>query len=234
MVTGVSPKSIGEGTAFAIAAQSPSVLILASRTPSKLDEVATTLRTKYSNVEVKTVLLDLMSQTSIEGAVEDIKNKIDQLHVLINNAGVMLQRRRCSKEGYEGQFAANHLGHFLFTNLLVDRLQAAAAASPPGSLRIVNVTSQGHRLSPIRFHDYNLEGKEIPDEEKCPFPLSGAFGKDIDGYYGFIAYGQSKTANILFSTSLTRYLQHVGIVSYAVRPGSQYIYISCPTIYSNF
>ena len=226
MITGVSPNSIGESCALAIATQQPGLLILASRSKSKLDDVVTLIKRHHPEVNIKIVLLDLLQQDSIRQAADEIKAMTDKVHILINNAGVMLQHRVTTKEGIEGQFAANHLGHFLLTNLLMDRLRAAAASSPRGSVRVINVSSQGHRLSPIRFHDYNFEDKPIPDEEKPPFPLTGTFAKPMDGYFGFLAYGQSKTANILFSISLTQRLKDEGIVSYSLHPGSMQKWIS--------
>ena len=218
----MSTSSIGESSALDIAAQQPGLLVLASRTKSKLDEVEALIKKHHPDANIKTVIVDLLQQASIRQAADEIKKMTHKVHVLINNAGVMLQARVTSKEGIEGQFAANHVGHFLLTNLLMDQLRAAAASSSPGSVRIINVSSQGHRLSPIRFHDYNFENKPIPDEEKPPFPLTGTFAKPVDGYLGFIAYGQSKTANVLFSAELSRRLKDAGIVSYAIHPGSTF------------
>ena len=221
----MSPNSIGESCALAIAAQQPGLLVLASRTKSKLDEVEALIKKHHPGANIKPVIVDLLQQDSIRQVADEIKQMTDKVHVLINNAGVMLQSRVTSKEGIEGQFAANHVGHFLLTNLLMDQLRAAAASSPPGSVRVINVSSQSHRLSPIRFHDYNFENKPIPDEEKPPFPLTGTFAKPVDGYLGFIAYGQSKTANVLFSVELSRRLKDAGIVSYAIHPGSTRIFV---------
>lgn len=204
-----------------IASQSPALLILASRTREKLDAVAAKIKESSADVSVKTVILDLMSQKSIIRAADEVNNMIDRLDLLINNAAVMAQDRRWTDEKIESQFATNHVGPFFLTNLLMDRLKAAASQSKPGSTRIINVSSEGHRLSPIRFHDYNLEGKEVPFEEQHLTQLPPAFLKDNDGYKGFIAYAQSKTANVLFSLYLTEHLKDNGIVSFAVHPGSE-------------
>jgi NAD(P)-dependent dehydrogenase (short-subunit alcohol dehydrogenase family) len=123
-------------------------------------------------------------------------------------------------EGIEAQFGSNHIGHFLFTNLLLPLLLRSAQNSTPGATRVVNLTSLGHRLSPIRFHDYNFEGKPLPEEEQPAKNLSPMMqGKDGQPYNGFISYGQSKTANILFSLGLNERFLNKGIVSYAVHPG---------------
>lgn len=134
----------------------------------------------------------------------------------------MTPERAWTKEGIEAQFGSNHIGHFLFTNLLLPLLLASSSSSTPGAVRVVNLTSLGHRLSPVRFHDYNFEGKEIPDEEK-PADLPPMFAKSSeDGYNGFLAYGQAKSANVLYSVSLTEKLRSKGIVSYAVHPGCKF------------
>jgi NAD(P)-dependent dehydrogenase (short-subunit alcohol dehydrogenase family) len=199
----VSPKSIGSSIALSIASQSPALLLLASRTRSKLEEVLKTVRNDYRDVPIGVVLLDLMSQASIKAAASEISTLTDHLDLIINNAGVMSQARITTTEGIEGQFGACHIGHFLLTNLLTPKLLTAAESNPAGATRVINLTSLGHRISPVRFSDYNLTGKEVPPEEKNPGPLPPMFTeKNPDGYNGWVAYGQAKTANILFSIGL--------------------------------
>ncbi|KAF1967233.1 NAD(P)-binding protein [Bimuria novae-zelandiae CBS 107.79] len=219
LVTGVSPESIGSSTALSIASQSPSLLILASRTPSKLDAVTKSIKDAYPGVNVQTVALDLMSQDSVRKAAAEIAQLTPRIDIIINNAALMTLKRQLTAEGIEAQFGANHIGHFLLTNLLMPQLLAAAKSNAPGATRVVNLTSLGHRLSPVRFHDYNFEGKEIPQEEQYP-PLPPMFPSGDGVYNGFVSYGQAKTANILYSVELNRLLKEKGIVSYAVHPGS--------------
>lgn len=222
LITGVSPESIGSSISLSIASQSPALLILASRTKHKLDEVLKSIQHAYPDVTVKTVLLDLMSQESVKAAAKDVSQLTNRLDLIINNAGIMSQQRLWTKEGIEGQFGSNHIGHFLFTNLLVPQLLKAAPSNSAGSTRVVNLTSLGHRLSPIRFSDYNLErlGEKVPPEEMHPDPLPPMFQQSAaDGYNGYVAYGQAKTANILFSVGLNERLSGKGILSYAVHPG---------------
>ena len=222
LITGVSPESIGSSTALAIASQLPALLILASRTQSKLDEVRKQIGETYINVKVKTVLLDLMSQDAIKKAAAEVQRITDKLDVIINNAGIMTPTLQHTAEGIEAQFGSNHIGHFLFTGLLLPQLLVAAKSNTLGSTRVVNLTSLGHRLSPVRFHDYNFEGKEIPEDEKPPAGLPSMFqGKNGQAYNGYIAYGQGKTAIILFSVGLNERFQKNGITSYAVHPGCE-------------
>ncbi|KAF2644095.1 NAD(P)-binding protein [Massarina eburnea CBS 473.64] len=220
LITGVSPESIGSSTALAIASQSPTLLILASRTPSKLDAVSKYIHDEYPDIKVTTVLLDLGSQDSVKKAAMEVGKLTNRLDIIINNAAIMTPKIQYTVEGIEAQFGSNHIGHFLFINLLIPQIFTAAKSHPAGSTRVVNLTSLGHRLSPVRFHDYNFEGKEIPPEE-AHVPLPPMFTKGQDGVYnGYIAYGQAKSANVLFSVELNKLLKDKGVLSYAVHPGS--------------
>ncbi|KAK3306095.1 uncharacterized protein B0T15DRAFT_218219 [Chaetomium strumarium] len=221
LVTGVSPKGIGSTTVLNIASQKPGLLILASRTRSRVQEVASQIEEKYPGTRVEIVILDLGSQKAIRQAAADVAALTDKLDILINNAGIVVTSRQATPEGIEQQFGTNHIGPFLFTNLLLPLLRKAAQSNPPGATRIVNLTSAGHRLSPIRFSDYNFEGKPVPPEEDHFKPLPGAFGKCApDGYNGIVTYAQSKTANILFTLSLQKELPKQGIAAYSVHPGT--------------
>ena len=207
--------------ALSIASQQPALLILASRTLEKLDAVAKQIRESFPGVTVKAVVLDLSSQKSIRRAAEEVNALVERVDVLINNAGIMIPERHLTEDGIELQFGTNHVGPFLFTNLLLEKIMKAAETSPSGETRVVNVTSAGHRISPVRFSDYNFEGKDLAPEEKPPPGLPASFFKDGEAYSGFVAYGQSKTANVLFSVYLTERLGKQGLVSYSVHPGCE-------------
>ncbi|KAH9889648.1 hypothetical protein F4778DRAFT_753614 [Xylariomycetidae sp. FL2044] len=167
--------------------------------------------------------MDLASQASIRAAAAEIGGMISKLDILVNNAGATFRCREWTAEKIEIQFGANHVGPFLFTKLLFPLLEAAAKESPemPGTTRIVNLSSHGHRLSTIRFHDYNIENKEVPAEEAPFSPMPAAFARvQDDGYMSTVAYAQSKTANILFTLYLQKHAQSRGIMAYALHPGS--------------
>lgn len=222
VITGVSPKSLGETLATILASHSPASLILASRTESKLEAVANAVREINPRCVVKIVVLDLSSQKSIRTAAAEISNLVDHIDLLINNAAVMTPHHKRTAEGIELQFGTGHIGHFLLTTELLPLLTKAAKSAPSGAVRVVNVTSQGHRLSPVRFHDYNFEGKDVPDEEKPPSWVPEHFQtKPGKTYSGFLAYGQVKTANILFSLGLTERFEKEGVRSFAVHPGCE-------------
>jgi NAD(P)-dependent dehydrogenase (short-subunit alcohol dehydrogenase family) len=133
--------------------------------------------------------------------------------------------RTVSEDGIEMQFATNHIGHFLFTNLILSKMIASASGSAKGTTRIVNVSSRGVRFSPVRFSDLNFTKpfEQLPESERPDLAVMKAsfFEIDVTGaYHGMIAYGQSKSANVLFSLSLTErlYEQH-GILSFGLHPG---------------
>lgn len=222
LITGVSPKGIGSATSLNLASQSPALLILASRTRARVEEVAAQIRSEYPSVRVEVVALDLGSQKSIREAAAVVAKLADKLDILINNAGICVTTRQKTPEGIEQQFGTNHIGPFLFTNLLLPLLQNAAKTNAPGETRIVSLSSAGHRLSPIRFSDVNFDGgKEVPPEEDHFKPLQGAFAKCTeDGYNGIVTYAQSKTANILFTVELQKRLSGQGIAAYSLHPGS--------------
>ncbi|MDT0317040.1 SDR family NAD(P)-dependent oxidoreductase [Streptomyces millisiae] len=135
--------------------------------------------------------LDLLDPASIDAFADRYLDSGRPLHILINNAGIMSGPLVRDARGYESQFATNHLGHFQLTLALLPALRAAHGA------RVVNVTSGGHRLSDIRWDDPHF----------------------TTGYDGMLAYGQSKTANVLFAVELDRRWAEDGIRGYAVHPG---------------
>jgi NAD(P)-dependent dehydrogenase (short-subunit alcohol dehydrogenase family) len=224
LITGVSPNGVGQGTAAAFASQGPANLLLLSRTKEKLESVATNLRKEYPGVPIKTIIIDLGSQQSVRDAASEVANTVSKLDILVNNAGAVIHTRKWTPEKIEFQFGANHIGPFLLTNLLLPLLLEAASESEPGQTRIVSLSSGGHRISPIRFHDWNIEGKEVPTEEEFKAGLPPAFLKKTeDGYLSIVAYSQSKTANILFTVYLQQHLPGKGIAAYTLHPGGRFI-----------
>ncbi|KAE9378635.1 NAD(P)-binding protein [Stipitochalara longipes BDJ] len=223
LLVGVSPNSLGEHIALAISRHSPQLLILASRTASRINEVIASIHAITPSCPIKSLSLDLSSQSSIRTAAKEINSLTEKLDIVINNAALNVPDYETTKEGIEMHFGTNHVGLFLLTNLLLPKvLLAASSSSITGSTRIVNLTSAGHRLSPIRFSDYNLRKKveELPEEERPPKGVPKALLDPEVPYSPFVAYGQSKTGNILFSVSLTEYLGDRGVRSFSVHPGS--------------
>lgn len=197
LITGTSAKGLGAKCAVSLAKHSPATIILVSRSKAKVDPVIDEIRTINPQVSVQFVPCELSDQDSVRQAAETILNdgSVPKIDVMINNAGVMaILEYSLDKHGNELTLSSNHLGHFLLTNLIMPKILAAGKGA-----RIVNLTSYGHRISSFRFQDPKFDG-----------------GKAYDPWTG---YGQSKTANILFSVELARRLKDKGIQSYSVHPG---------------
>ncbi|KAJ4345649.1 uncharacterized protein N0V89_011783 [Didymosphaeria variabile] len=221
LITGVNRTGLGYGTASALAPQSPSTIIITGRSQAKLDESLTSLRATYPSVTFKPLVVDLSSQASIrEAAAEVLKWKdVPAIDIVINNAGVMnIQDRTLTVDGIEMHFGTNHIGHFLLTNLIMPKILAGK------NKRIVNVSSMGAFVSPIRFSDLKWETphKDIPDNEKPNTTMLKAarlLVEDSTTYIPFGAYGASKTANILFAVGLNKKLGEKGVKAFALHPG---------------
>ncbi|RDW63421.1 putative retinol dehydrogenase 13 protein [Coleophoma cylindrospora] len=196
LITGVSPGGIGAAFAIGIASSKPALLILAGRNLTKVQQTALAITTKYSDVKVRNLELDLSSLAAVRTAAETLNQWADVSHidVVVNNAGVMATDWALSPDGFESQLATNHLGHFLFTNLIMGKILKAAAP------RVINISSDGHRLSPFRFEDYNFRDGKI--------------------YNKWLGYGQSKTANMLMTISLAEKLgaKHK-LSAFSINPG---------------
>ncbi len=200
VITGTGAQGIGASTALALARAAPAHLVLVSRSLRTTQPLIEDLKIAAPNVRVTFVQCDLSDQDSVQTGTSAILEAAPIIDVLINNAGIMaIQEYTTDKKGNEIQLSANHVGHFLLTNLLTPAL-FAAASSARKEARVVNLTSAGHRISPFRFDDYNFSG-----------------GKTYSPWAG---YGQSKTANILFSVALHKRLHARGVTSTAVHPGN--------------
>lgn len=149
LTTGVSPKSLGAQFVQLIAEAEPALLILTGRNTTKSQQTAEVVAKAHPNVKTRVLKLDLGSLASVrEGAAEvNSWDDVPHIDVLVNNAGIMAVPFALTADGYESQYATNHLGHFLFTNLIIDKL---LKSSEP---RLVSVSSDAHRFSPVRFDD---------------------------------------------------------------------------------
>jgi NAD(P)-dependent dehydrogenase (short-subunit alcohol dehydrogenase family) len=184
---------IGKETAVQLAKKGATVAIT-SRDAAKGAAAAADIvkRGGASNVEVFS--LDLGSFSSIRACAADIQSRLPRLDVLINNAGAILGDQRTSQEGFEMTLGGNHLGTFLLTSLLIDRVRAA------GGGRVVTVASIAHRGT-----------TDVTAEDFTPH----------DSYRGMTAYSKSKFANILFARELAKREKEAGsdVSSFSVHPG---------------
>ncbi|AFM18719.1 short-chain dehydrogenase of unknown substrate specificity [Mycolicibacterium chubuense NBB4] len=190
VITGAS-SGLGRESARALAATGAQV-ILTARDAAALADAEEWVRRQVRGALLSCVHLDLASLASIATAAAEIGELTPAVHVLMNNAGVMFTPFGHTVEGFETQFGTNYLGHFEFTRLLFPALVAADGA------RVVNLSSEGHRMSDVDFDDVNWERR---------------------GYDKFAAYGASKTANILHAVELDRRLRDSDVRAYAVHPG---------------
>ncbi|UKZ58135.1 hypothetical protein TrVGV298_012000 [Trichoderma virens] len=234
LITGVNLKGLGYATAEAFASQNAELIILAGRTPAKLQECADALAKEYPNTKTRVLELDLNSQKGARAAASTLNGWTDvpAIDILVNNAGIMnVPTRQLNEDGIERHFATNHVGHFLFTSLIIPKLIAAAQkpGAVKGATRVVNVSSFGANYSPIRFSDINWEKANgtLPLAEQPDYVgITRLWPVEVealkaDSYNSMGAYGQSKTANVLLSLGLNeRLYEKYGILSFAVHPGS--------------
>ena len=214
MLTGVGPGGLGETLAQGLVSQEPALLILTGRTLEKVESVVANFP---AHAPIQIVKLDVADFDSVRSAVKEITSFAKQIDILINNAGVMnIPERQLSEDGFEMHLAVNYLGPFLLTTSLIDQSLVARDS------RIVNVGSNGYFFSPFRFTDYNFDGGSLPADEQPPKDLCEQYGLPWSlGYTPTIAYGQSKTALLLFTVQLARLYQKNGITAICVHPGGK-------------
>jgi NAD(P)-dependent dehydrogenase (short-subunit alcohol dehydrogenase family) len=191
VITGANT-GLGYQTAVALAEHGARV-VLAVRNLDKGKDAAARITAQNPDADVALQELDLTSLESTRAAAEQLRSEHDHIDLLINNAGVMWTPESTTKDGFELQFGTNHLGHFAFTGLLLDRLLPFAGS------RVVTVSSIGHRIrADIHFDDLQWDRR----------------------YNRVGAYGQSKLANLLFTYELQRRLApHGTTIAAAAHPG---------------
>jgi NAD(P)-dependent dehydrogenase (short-subunit alcohol dehydrogenase family) len=190
IVTGASG-GLGAETARALAARGAAVTLTA-RDTKKAEQVAGMIRGSHPGAKVSVRSLALDRPDSVRAFAKSWLAENRALHLLLNNAGVMACPLARTPEGWELQFATNHLGHFLLTALLAPALRAA------GGARVANTSSGGHRLSGVVFEDIHFERRP---------------------YDKWAAYGQAKSANVLHAVELDRRLAAAGVRAFGVHPG---------------
>ena len=189
-ITGAN-SGLGQETARAMAAKGAHV-VLAGRDQAKLDEAVAAIRATVPDERLDTITVDLASLESIRAATSRARQRFAKIDLLINNAGVMATPFEHTADGFERQFGTNHLGHFALTAELMPLIEAGTAK------RIVNLSSRGHHMGPVHFDDPNFVHRP---------------------YDPWSSYGQSKTANVLFSVGIEARYAVMGIHAYAVHPG---------------
>ena len=190
VVTGAS-SGLGVETCRVLAAAGATVIMVA-RSEEKLQAAVQEIQQEQPDAQLHTQCMDLADLDSVRNATTDILLYHAQINLLINNAGVMACPLSRTAQGFELQFGTNHLGHFLFTSLLAPALLDGA----PG--RVVNLSSAGHKFANFNFADPSYHQRD---------------------YNKWLAYGESKTANVLFTVGLDGRIRERGVRVYAVHPG---------------
>jgi NAD(P)-dependent dehydrogenase (short-subunit alcohol dehydrogenase family) len=187
LVTG-STDGIGRQTALELADRGARVLVH-GRDAGRVEAVVAAIRELEAPAEG--FIADLSSLGQVRGLARDVSEAAPHLHILINNAGTFLRRRRLTEDGFETTLAVNHLAPFLLTNLLLPLLRASAPA------RVITVASQAHRSGYLDWD--NLNGEQT--------------------YDGHSAYALSKLCNILFTYELAERLRGTGVTATCLHPG---------------
>jgi NAD(P)-dependent dehydrogenase (short-subunit alcohol dehydrogenase family) len=195
LVTGAT-SGIGLETAVGLAEQGARVVI-AGRDARRAEIARADITRRSGNREVGLLLADLSSQAEIRKLADAFASGYGSLHVLVNNAGAVFNRRVLTVDGLEATFAVNHLAYFLLTWLLLDRLRDSAPA------RIVNVASDAHRFGSIDWDDLHSEHRY----------------RGLPVVSGLRVYATSKLANILFTAELARRLTGTGVTVNCAHPG---------------
>jgi NAD(P)-dependent dehydrogenase (short-subunit alcohol dehydrogenase family) len=190
LVTGVSA-GLGVETARSLAAHGASVTGTA-RDLAKAEAATVQIRkdAAANGASVELVELDLASLASVRNCADQLLRKGEPFDVIIANAGVMATPFSCTTDHFEMQFGTNHLGHFVLVNRIAPLIRRGG--------RLINLSSAGHRFSNVDLED--------PNFERTP-------------YDPFVAYGRSKTANILFAVAFDERHRERGVRAAAVHPG---------------
>lgn len=191
LITGAT-SGIGLETARALAHQGATV-VLSGRDKARGEAALAEVRRTVPDAKLELMLADLTSLASVRQLAQDFQSRYSRLDVLLNNAGLILDRRKVTPDGFEATLATNHLSHFLLTHLLLDMLKSSGAS------RVVNVSSQGHRVGSLDFLD-DLHAER-------------------GSYNGLRVYGHSKLANILFTRALARRLEGTKVTTNSLHPG---------------
>ncbi|KAH7383621.1 hypothetical protein BKA64DRAFT_163604 [Cadophora sp. MPI-SDFR-AT-0126] len=199
LITGPSTGGIGAQTALTLSSGNPSHLILTGRSLPKIQPVITAINEAHPSVKTTFIPCDLASQASVRAAANEINALVEKIDILICNAAIMACPYVKTEDGIESQFATNHLGHFLLVNLLKGKLVAEGSGMGTRVVVVV-VGSSAYAHGGVRFKDWNFE--------------------DGKTYNEWEAYGQSKTANMLFAKALARKMERSGGFAFSLNPGS--------------
>ena len=196
LVTGAS-SGIGKSTAIKLVARGWRVIGV-GRDPRRSAAAEAEIAAAAGDGGFTMVRADFTLMAEVKRAADEVASRTGRLDVLINNAGGVRDRQIVTAEGTEATFAANHLAPFLLTRELMPLLTASAAAQPPGTTRVIAVSSTAHRM---------IDALDFGDLQS------------LGGFQPAFAYGRAKLASILFTRELARRAGPYGIVAQAMHPG---------------
>jgi NAD(P)-dependent dehydrogenase (short-subunit alcohol dehydrogenase family) len=194
---------------------------------SKIEAVAEEIKASYPSVVTRVLVVDFGSMKSVrEAAAKVTAYPEPTIDIFIHNAGLMdlRQEHRKTIDGIDEHLAVNFVGGFLFTNLILNKI--IEAGSIKDDARIVIVASSASPISPVRFHDLNVDkaAADVPEEELPNLAVLQQFGIPTDKtYIPWVAYGQSKTAAILFAVQLGELLTGKGVTVNSLHPGGNIV-----------
>jgi NAD(P)-dependent dehydrogenase (short-subunit alcohol dehydrogenase family) len=190
LITGAT-SGLGLETAKCLASAGASI-ILAARNANKIQKAKESILANVPNAKLSYVIIDLSDLNSVRKAAESLIEKQLTIDLLINNAGVMACPFEKTAQGFEMQFGSNHLGHFLFTGLILSLLKKQQGS------RVICLSSAAHKFANVNLEDPNYENRK---------------------YNKWQAYGEAKSANALFALALNERLKNRDIECFSVHPG---------------
>lgn len=203
LITG-GTAGLGAGSITELAKHSPSHIFFSGRNQSNADELMARIHKTSPSVPLTFIKCDISSFASVKAAAETFKAKADRLDILMLNAGIMATPPGVSEDGYEIQFATNHLGHALLVKLLLPTL-LSTASQPTSDVRIINLTSIAYKQAPSQGIDFaTLKSPQASLGGMIPGPR-------------WSRYGQSKLAQLLYTRQLAQH--YSSILCVAVHPG---------------
>jgi NAD(P)-dependent dehydrogenase (short-subunit alcohol dehydrogenase family) len=197
VVTGGN-SGVGKESVLQLSKHKPAKLYMTARSKAKYDAAILDIKKSNPDANITFLELDLASFASVKAAASTLLAENTRLDILMANAGIMAVPPSLTKDGFEIQFGTNHLGHALFTKLLMPLL-LKTAETPGSDVRIINVSSGAHMTAP--------KGGFLPE----------AVTTAMEKYHTYTRYGQSKMANIYFSRALAA--KYPSITSVAIHPG---------------
>jgi NAD(P)-dependent dehydrogenase (short-subunit alcohol dehydrogenase family) len=205
LLTPTGTTGLGASSISFLASHNPAHIFFSGRNKARADDLISKVAKASPSTKVTFIECDLASLASVQSAAKQFLSSADRLDVLMCNAGIMAVPSEMSKDGYEIQFATNHLGHALLMKLLLP-FMLETASQPDADVRIVNLSSIAYK------HNVPSAGIEF-----SKLKTKGANYGSLFSFNKWVCYGQSKLANLLYTTEMAA--RYPSITFVAVHPG---------------